>query len=60
METCKIVFESVNEYGQIERHVHYTTDYNEALKAETKLQRDIQAAEEKAYYEGRFDKCYYL
>ncbi len=55
METCRIVFESVNEYGQIERHIHNTTNYQEALRAEKKLQQDIQAAEEQAYYEGRFD-----
>lgn len=41
METCRVVFESVNQYGQIERHIHYTGDYDKAKKDEAALQNQL-------------------
>lgn len=39
--TCRVVFESVNQYGQTERHVHYTDDYDKAKRDEAALQNRL-------------------
>lgn len=46
-ETCRIVFESVNKYGQTERHVHYTSDYEKAKRDEIALQNRLDWMQEK-------------
>lgn len=32
--SCRIVFESVNQFGQIERHIHYTNNIDRAREEE--------------------------
>ena len=39
--SCRIVFESVNQFGQIERHIHYTNNIDRAREEEGQLQNRL-------------------
>jgi len=50
--TCRIVFEKINEFGQIERHIHYTDDYKQAKKGEAEIENRLHWIPPRVRYLG--------